>query len=140
MKNRNTPTMPFESMKSAFRSMFSDFPEWFTHTPAVDVKKEKNRYVVKADPPGLTAQDIDINVDDNTLIISSEKEEKSEKSDEGYIMKERKHTSFRRAFELPDDADQTGISADFKNGLLTLNVPRTGAEKSESRKIEVKGT
>lgn len=138
LMRRRFPTQPFEKMQNAFRSMFSDFPEWFTNTPAVDVKKEPKEYLVKADVPGLTPKDIDINVQDNTLIISSSKEEEKEESDEGYIVKERRHAAFRRAFELPADADQEGIEANFKNGLLTLRVPRKGGEKAASRKINVK--
>jgi HSP20 family protein len=137
MKRRFT-TWPFEKMQNAFRSMFSDIPEWFTGTPAVDVKKEPKEYVVKADMPGLTPDDIDINVEDNSLMISSSKEEEKEESDEGYLVKERRSSAFRRTFELPADADQDSIEADFKNGLLTLHVPRTGEEKAGRRKIDVK--
>ncbi|MFW5768432.1 MAG: Hsp20/alpha crystallin family protein [Spirochaetota bacterium] len=125
-------------MRTAFRSMVPDFPEWFGLTPAVDVKKEEDKYLVQADMPGLTAEDIDINVKDNSLVISSKKEEKKEESDEGYLLKERRSSSFRRAFELPGDADKDKIEAKFDNGLLTLHIPRTGEEKAGSKKIEVK--
>ena len=138
MKRRTSIAHPFESLSNWFRSAVPDLPAWYNHAPAVDVKKQDNEYLVEADMPGMDAEDIDVNVEDNILTISSSKDEQKEESDEGYLMRERRSTSFRRRFELPADADQKAIDANFKNGLLTLHVPRTGEERTPSRKIDVK--
>lgn len=128
---------PIDDMRRAFRSFMPDFPEWMNERPAVDVKREENEYRVEAELPGMTEKDIDVNVEDNVLTISSEKEESREETEEeGYLVKERRSSSFRRSFTLPEDADKDKIDANFNNGLLTLHIPRTG--ESKPRKIQVK--
>ena len=87
----------------------------------------------------MTEKDIDLNVEDNVLTISSDKEEtREETEEEGYLVKERSSSSFRRSFTLPEDADKDKIDANFKNGLLTLHIPRTG--ESKPRKIQIKSS
>ena len=101
-----------------------------TSLPKVDVKETKDSYDMYMDLPGMSEQDVNVELDHNVLKISSVHNEKKEDKDakEGkYLIRERRMTSFSRSFTLPDDVDASKISATFKNGILTLTMPRTSA-------------
>ncbi len=107
--------------------------------PTVDVREDKDRYVMEAELPGLTEKDIDVNLDDNLLTISSKKKEETEKTEEaeeGYLLRERVAYSFKRSFVVPKDVDREKINANFKDGLLTLTMEK--APEAKPKKIEVK--
>lgn len=109
-------------------------------TPDVDVQEKKDAYVFDMDLPGMSENDIDIDLEDNVLTISSkEKEAESSKdsSDEGkWLLRERQIGSFKRQFELPEDIDVDAVHASFKNGVLTITVPRKAVAAS-SKKIAI---
>lgn len=99
--------------------------------PKVDVKSDAQGYVLEMDLPGRSENDVNIELDHNTLTISSKeetaKEEKKEAKEEAktnWIIRERHTTQFKRTFTLPDDVNGEAITASFKNGVLTLNMPR----------------
>ncbi len=101
----------------------------YFHEPKVDVKESKDNYILQMDLPGKTDKDVNIELDHNTLTISSIKEEKKEeksdkKSDEKWIVRERSYSHFSRRFALPDDVAADNISASVKNGVLTVTMPR----------------
>ena len=98
-------------------------------TPKVDVKEEKDSYLLEMDLPGKTDNDINIELDRNVLTISSqtksEKEEKTEAKTAGkYLIKERSYSKFSRSFTLPEDVDSENLSAKVTNGVLTVTMPR----------------
>jgi HSP20 family protein len=126
----------FDDMDRLFRSFFNDVPYVSHVAPSVDLREEEGRYVLEAELPGLSEKDIEVKVDDDLLTISSAKEEKKEEKKNGYIMRERRNTSFKRSFVLPKDVDREKIEASFKNGLLKLEFHKT--EQAKSRKIDVK--
>jgi HSP20 family protein len=100
-----------------------------TYSPAVDVREVDGAYILEAELPGYEEKDLEIHLDNRTLIIKSKKEEKSEKKEERendgrYYIRERRKTSFSRSFKLPEDADQDNITANFKNGLLCLEIKK----------------
>jgi HSP20 family protein len=106
--------------------------------PAVDIRETDSSYIIEAEVPGLNEEDIEVNLNGGTLCIESVKNHTDEKkNDEGnYVIRERRLQSFSRSFKLPDNADTGAIDADFKNGLLSLNVKkRTEAQK---RVIDIK--
>ena len=99
--------------------------------PNVDVKSDAQGYVLEMELPGRSENDVNIELDKNTLTISSReetrKEEKKEEKDENktsWIIRERHSSQFKRSFKLPDDVNGDEISASFKNGVLILNMPR----------------
>jgi HSP20 family molecular chaperone IbpA len=104
--------------------------------PAVDVREEKDKYVMEAELPGLTENDIDVNLDDNMLTISSRKSEEKKEEKDGYLLRERRAYSFKRSFIVPKDVDRNKIDANFKDGLLTLTLEK--APEAKPKKIEVK--
>ncbi len=100
-------------------------------SPRVDVKSDAAGYVLEMELPGRSENDVNIELDHNTLTISSKettaKEEKKEAKEEAkinWIIRERRTSQFKRSFTLPDDVNGEAISATFKNGVLTLNMPR----------------
>lgn len=109
-----------------------------TWSPAVDVKQTDKAYVLEADLPGMTEDDIDVRVESDRLVLSSSKEEEEKTEEEGYIRRERYQRTFNRTFRLPSDVNEEKIDATFRNGVLTITMPRSGSPERESgRKIKV---
>lgn len=95
------------------------------NAPRVDVKEEESAYTLEMELPGRSDNDVNIELDHDNLTIASKKEEaKEDKKDKKtkYILKERRNASFERRFKLPDDVDKESIKANFKNGILTINM------------------
>jgi HSP20 family protein len=107
-------------------------------TPAVDVREDDDKYLMEMELPGLTEKDVNVKVEDGVLTISSKKEESKEEKDEGYLRRERRHHSFSRSFTLPDNVDVDKITANFKNGLLDVSVPKSPAAKPKLIEVKVK--
>lgn len=104
-------------------------------TPRVDVRETKDQYILDMELPGMTEKDVEINLKDRVLSITSSKEEKKEdkkeeKDGNEYLIRERKSEKFFRSFTLPDDIDADKVGAAFKNGLLTINIPRHAETKT----------
>jgi HSP20 family protein len=117
-------------------NFFTDTPVWNARTPAVDVREQENEYLMEAELPGLTENDIELNVEDNILTLSSKKEESKEENKNGYLIRERCNSEFARTFVLPKDVDREKVKAEFKNGLLVVNIPKK--PEGKPRKIDVK--
>jgi HSP20 family protein len=107
--------------------------EW---TPQIDVSDEGNAISVKAEMPGLSENDIKVTVENGFLSISGEKSNERTNDKGNYIVAERRFGSFTRSFKLPDGIRSDEINAEFKNGILTVEIPKD--EKSISKKIEIK--
>ena len=114
-----------------FRDDFSAVPSWTggEFMPRFDVKETKDAYVLKADLPGLKDEDVDVSLNGNVLTISGKREEEHRDEGEQYYAMERSYGSFARSFSLPDSVDGEQVSADLKNGVLTVRLPvRPGAQ------------
>ncbi|MCL4781578.1 MAG: Hsp20/alpha crystallin family protein [Bryobacterales bacterium] len=106
-------------------------------SPAVDIAETENELVLKADLPEMKLEDLDIQLENGTLTLKGERKfEKSDK-DRGYHRIERSYGSFVRAFSLPDYADAEKVSADYKNGVLTVTVPKKEVAKPRAIKVSV---
>jgi HSP20 family protein len=105
-------------------------------TPAVDIKEEEDRYLITADVPGVDPDDIDLTMENGVLTIKGERKLESDVKENGFRRVERTYGTFYRRFSLPNYADADNISANCKNGVLTVTVPKTEAVKP--RRIEVK--
>ena len=106
--------------------------------PAVDINEDTTSFILTADIPGLNKSDIDISVEDNTLKLSGSRDNK--KTDQGieYHYQERNHGEFFRSFKLPITVDEENITAAFKNGILTVILPKVEEEQPKVRAIKVK--
>jgi HSP20 family protein len=112
-----------------FEDFFEDFPlVSFPETgdrwnPAVDILEKDGNLVLRAELPGMTEKQIDLKVEGDTLILRGERKMESEDKKESYHRVERYYGSFTRRFRLPDTVDPDKISADYKNGILTVTLP-----------------
>ncbi len=104
--------------------------------PAVDIKEEEKRFLIKADIPGVEPEDIEVHMENGVLTISGEKHAEHEEEKEGYKRIERSYGSFMRRFSLPDTADPDSIKAKSKNGALEIVVAKREAP-AVSRRITV---
>jgi HSP20 family protein len=107
--------------------------------PAMDVVEKPDSLIVTAELPGLVANDVDVSVDDGVLTISGEKQEEKKEGaeDSQHYLFERRYGSFRRSFTLPNSVDVDKISAEFDNGVLTVNMPKSEQVKAKGKKISV---
>lgn len=143
MRSLIRPTDIFDDFYRPFGSRFSQgFPtrllsdneSWL---PATDVREEDNGYVIEMEVPGFTAENIEVEADDNVLTITGTRESESEekKEDNGYIRRERRYGRFTRRFTLPAATNEEEVAAQVKDGVLTVKIP--GAEISSPKKIAV---
>ena len=134
IRRSNFPTLINEIFRDDFFNV--DFPK-HESVPAVNVKENDANYELEVAIPGYNKEDINIEVKDNTLTISSTHKETTEDSEKGkYTRKEFSFRSFFRKFHLPKTVDKDAIKADYKNGILEVNIPK--AEKvDDTKRIEI---
>ncbi|KFE67073.1 Hsp20/alpha crystallin family protein [Hyalangium minutum] len=109
-----------------------------TYVPAFDVWETKDAYVFKADVPGFREQDLDIQVTNNRLTLSGKREAEQVSETDTYYCSERSAGTFTRTFSLPVGINADQIRAELKEGILTVNVPKTLAV--QPKRIAVQGT
>ena len=107
-------------------------------SPAVDILETENELVVKADVPDIKLEDIDVRVENQTLSIKGERRFEEDSSAQGYHRIERSYGSFVRSFAVPNSVDTEKVSADYKNGVLTVKLPKKEAAKPKQVRVEVK--
>ena len=104
--------------------------------PVVDVQETDKEYLVKAELPEVKKDDVKITIDDGVLSIEGERRLEKEEKDKKFHRMERSYGKFVRCFDLPDDADEKKIAADFKDGVLSVHIAK--GETAKPRSIEVK--
>lgn len=105
--------------------------------PALEFTDAGKEYRLTAELPGLTEQDVEVELRDDVLTISGEKKEESESKENGYLLSERRYGSFSRRIGLPHDAKQDAITATFKDGVLTLTIAKNEEASPRARKIQI---
>lgn len=120
-------------LEPAFRRQFA----W--GAPAVDIAEKDKAYEITAELPGLSESDIDVFVRNGSIVIKGEKQEEKEEKAKDYYVQERRFGSFQRAFAMPAGVDEGRIDASFRNGVLTVTLPKTAAAQQPEKKIKVKG-
>jgi HSP20 family protein len=140
---------PFRDSGDFFRSMsrpmFSrwpglfgeDFTTKFEWSPAVDIKETDKEYLVTAELPGLSREDVKVTLEDSVLTIEGERRQEKELKDERIHRIERYYGSFCRSFTLPDDAKAEGILAETREGVLSIHVPKMEIAKAKAVQIKV---
>ncbi len=118
---------PFQRAEAAFRSM-----------PAVDVAETDKGYEITAELPGLDEKHIEVKLANGVLSIKGEKQEDKEEKEKDYYRSERSFGSFERSFQVPDDVQEEKIEASFKNGVLSVTLPKSVEAQKQAKKIEVK--
>jgi len=104
-------------------------------TPALDVYDEKDNFVVKAELPGLKKEDIDINVHNGVLTISGERKQEAERKEGQTFRSERYFGRFQRSVTLPAAVDVTKVKASYKDGILSIDLPK--AEEAKPKQIAI---
>ncbi|MGM0568691.1 MAG: Hsp20/alpha crystallin family protein [Elusimicrobiota bacterium] len=104
--------------------------------PALDVKEERDRIIVKAELPGLKKEDVNISLEDNTLVINGEKKHEEKKEDKGYYYRECSYGSFQRAVNLPAKVKDEKVDASYKDGVLRITLPK--AQETKTKQIDIK--
>jgi len=138
---------PFEDMERWFEDVFRRplfRPSWWPRlrmpeieevSPSVDIFEEGDDVVIKAELPGMKKEDLDVKLTEDTITVSGEKkkEEKVEKKD--YYRLERSYGSFTRSFRLPKEVQTEKASAEFKEGVLEVRIPKTEEAKKKEKKV-----
>jgi len=145
------PAREVASLQSEMNRLFSTFFDTPTPSggnggsgmrrwiPAMDLVETEEHYVLKADLPGLTEEDVSIEVEDNVLTVSGERRTEHEDTKEGYFRLERATGAFSRTLTLPEGVDAERIAARFDNGVLEVRVPKPEQRKPRKVSISVGG-
>lgn len=134
-----TKTRPVNVMDQLFDSMYYHTPSARSNWKAfsVDVIEENDQYLVSAELPGFTEEEVDVTLNDNLMVItaSRKKEEGTEEESVKYLIRERVEGQYKRSFSLPKDADREAIKATLKEGVLNLSIGKKPEAKPMSIKI-----
>jgi HSP20 family protein len=103
--------------------------------PVVDLYEKDNHFVIKAELPGIDKDNIKIDLKDRVLTLSGERTYDNEVKEDNYYRKERSYGKFQRAFRLPADVDSDNIKAEFKDGILQVDVPKP--EQAKAKKVTI---
>jgi len=106
-----------------------------TWTPSVDIYETENALVLTAEVPGIKGDDIEIKIEDNTLILQGQRKFEKETKEENYHRIERSYGSFYRSFTLPNSVDQDKIQAEHENGILKITMPKKPELKPKKVKV-----
>jgi HSP20 family protein len=145
--SRVSPWKELEEMEKRLSGFFARTPataggdkreaiavaEW---SPLVDITEDEKEYIVKAEIPEMKKEDIKLNIHDDLLTITGERKYEKEEKGKKYHRVERAYGSFMRSFTLPEDADGSKVSAEYKDGLLKVHIPKS--EKAKPKTTEVK--
>jgi len=108
--------------------------EWL---PVVDITEDTKEYTVKAELPGLAKENVKVTVENGVLVIAGERKEEKEEKDKKHHRIERSYGSFRRSFALPEDSSGEKVTADFKDGVLKIHLPKDQTAKPKSVEVKV---
>ncbi len=126
------------SLESLFNNTFDHF--WnenrtLDFSPRTDIQEEDDKYLVRMDMPGVDKENVKIEVEDGYLTVSGERKSQQDEKQDNWIRCERSYGKFSRSFKLGGNVNEEGIHADFKNGELTLSLPK--AEKAQKKLISI---
>jgi HSP20 family protein len=151
---------PFDRLRSEIDRLFDDFgmgpwrspfrraafdvePLWrgeinWGKVPAVDIAETAKGYEITAELPGIDEKNVEVKYADGTLTIKGEKRDEREEKKENYHLSERSYGSFQRSFRVPEGVDANKVDALFKNGVLTVTLPKMPEAQKKERSIEIK--
>jgi HSP20 family protein len=141
---RRGEAAPFRTLRGEVDRLFDDFfgltparregaaTLW---APAVDVREDVNNYFVEAELPGMKKEDISLELENNVLSIRGERKFERKEEGENYHFMERSYGSFYRSFSLPKNVDGEKIGAEYKEGVLTVTLPKK--EEVKPKKVEI---
>ena len=138
---------PFRNVSSLQEQVNRLFESTFPHkgdestltawAPAVDVYETENELVIKADLPEISEKDLDVRVENNMMTIRGERKFEQQVKEDSYLRMERAYGSFSRSFSLPNTVNTEAINADYKNGVLTVTLPKRAESKPKQVRINI---
>ena len=140
------PVRELSSLQNDMNRLFNTFFDTTTRAkgasprrwvPAMDVVETDEHFVLKADLPGLSEDDVRIDVDGDVLTVSGERKSEHEDKREGYVRVERSYGTFRRSLTLPEGVEADAVSATFENGVLEIRIPKPEQRKPRRVAIQV---
>lgn len=138
VSHRNFIGDPFSFLREEIDRLFDKNNSVQGIRPEFEVTENKDLLTVTAELPGLSQENIDITLVDGVLTISGEKKSEEVKEDQIYHITERRYGSFSRSLKLPYNPEQSEVTASFKDGILTLKIPRPVTAKPNVHKITIR--
>lgn len=136
--NQRPVSMLSELMEDLDRNFMWRSAETRPMMPAVNISENEDSFMLEMAAPGMQKSDFKINLDNNVLTLSSEKQDEKEENNENFSRKEFNYSSFSRSFTLPKSIDFDKIKADYKDGILKVSLPkREDAKVALNRQIEI---
>jgi len=136
------PILSFQKeMDRLFRDFFEVEPfgqRLLSTFPEIDVKETEKEMRVSAELPGMEEKDVEVLLDSDSLTIRGEKKHEEEEKGEGYYRSERRYGSFCRVIPLTSEVESDKVEAKFKNGVLTVTIPKTEKARADVKKITIK--
>jgi HSP20 family protein len=130
-----TETGLWPSLYDPFRSWAARMGEFLS--PASDAKLAEDAYTITMELPGVEEKDIELTVQDGLVRVTGEKKTEREEKGDTWYFSERQYGSFSRSFRLPQDADETGVKAALKDGVLTVTVPKSEPKAKAAKKVQI---
>ncbi|RPI16218.1 MAG: Hsp20/alpha crystallin family protein [Lysobacterales bacterium] len=139
---------PFREVDDVFNRFFAEtLRHWprpnaearpaFDWAPLADVSETEAEYLIKADLPAVRKEDVSVTVQDGVLTLSGERRQEQHAESEKLHRVERSYGSFARRFALPENADEQGIRAESRDGVLLIHIPKQKVEQPQPRQIEI---
>jgi HSP20 family protein len=129
----------FRSFEDAVARMLNEPRGARPWSPSVDIAETEDELVLKADLPEVRLEDVEVRVENQTLTLKGERKFEQDNSVRGFHRIERNYGAFTRSFSVPGTVDSEKVTAELKNGVLTVKLPKKEAAKPRQVKIEVKG-
>ena len=134
--NTTEPFPGLTAFQDTMNRLFTE-PNGRPWVPPVDIVENENELIVKADVPDVKFEDIDVQIENGTLTVRGERKVEKTSDKSGWHRMERSYGSFERAFTLPETIDPEHVKADYKNGTLTVTLPKKELAKPRQVKVEV---
>lgn len=140
------PFRELTTLQHRFNHLFQDYnrgqDELTTTTsfvPAVDVYEDEHKVTLKLEVPGISQEDLDIRLENNTLTVRGERKFEKEEKEENFHRIERRYGSFARSFTLPNTLDPESVKANYDNGVLKIELAKRAEAKPKQIKVNVEG-
>ena len=128
----------FRTFQDSINRLFDEGNAGRPWTPPVDILETENDLVLKADLPDMDMKDINVEIENGTLSLKGTRKFNGEKKEKGYHRIERSYGTFARYFSLPETVDAEKVGAEYKNGVLTITIPKKELAKPRTVKVELK--
>lgn len=119
-----------------FRNIGTRLSDWLA--PASEALSSDTAYTIAMELPGVDEKDIELSVDAGVVTVKGEKKSEKEEQGDTWYFSERQYGAFSRSFRVPPDADEAGISADLKDGVLTVTVPKSAPAANAAKSVKIK--